>query len=382
MQNLRLVSALAAIMLLSNWVAMEVQAQVRSPFRLPLPFQKRDTDPSGDLKLKDDHGPWLIMCASFISEGRNEAESLCAELRSLGLEAYLYEKKFDYSGSVKGLGYQRENEESYDLVPKRMRAVHPEVVEDISVLVGHFPGPEDSRGLKTLEQIKHLFPESLKVSQDVRSLQRMATWRELMKIATNKRELKEMGPMRAAFMVPNPLLPEGYFDRPKVDPMVEKMNKGDKYSLLNNPRAYSVKIATFNGDSTFDNSEIQEKQKEFNFLKRTGRGLTESKLMEAESNANYLTLQLRKQGIEAYSYHDRYSSMVCVGSFDWAVRGEGAAKLVNPEIQAVIDRFQAQKVDNIPGVAPYYKTKTLEGPTGKPIALDLIPVAVSVPQAQ
>ena len=113
---------------------------------------------------------------------------------------------------------------------------------------------------------------------------------------------------------------------------------------------------------------------------KSGRGLTESRLMEAESNANFLVATLRKQGFEAYSYHDRYSSIVCVGSFDWAVRGEGHNKLVNPEIQAVVDRFKAERVDNIPGVAPYFKTTTYEGPTGKTIALDLIPVAVSVPK--
>lgn len=347
--------------------------------RLKFPFKKRDTDPNGNLKLEAEHGPWLIMCASFIAEGRPEAEALCAELRQVGLEAYIYEHEFDYSGAVQGLGYQRA-EKGYDLVPKRMKAVHPEKVKDVSVLVGHFPSAEDSRGLKTLDSIKHMFPETLKVSKDVRSLQRMATWREIMKITSNVEELKNMGPMRAAFMVPNPLLPEDYFQRETVDPIVVKMNRGDKYSLLNNPKNYTVKIATFKGDSTFNDREIEQKKKEFNFLRRSGGGLTESRLMEAESNANFLVAKLREQGIEAYSFHDRYSSIVCVGSFDWAVRGQGGDKLVNPEIQAVVDQFKARQVSNIPGVAPYYETRTFIGPTGDNIALDLIPVAVSVPK--
>jgi len=116
-------------------------------------------------------------------------------------------------------------------------------------------------------------------------------------------------------------------------------------------------------------------------LRRSGQGLTESRLMEAEANANFLTDMLRREGFEAYSYHDRDSSIVCVGSFDWVVKNpDSPDKILNPEAEAIIEKFKAQVVDNIPGVAPFYQPRTVVGPTGKKIAFDLIPVSVTVPR--
>jgi len=354
--------------------------------RLVAPFRRvsHEAEEKG-MELEITHGPWLIMCASFIGEGKHQAEALCRELRSLGLDAYLYHHSFDYSDELQGLGFSRKKGDGihmeFGMEPARMRAANPEKFEDFSVLVGHFSSDDDSRALKTLAKIKRMFPKSLHVSENSRSFQRMSGYREWVRWTTKDEEIKNMGPMRAAFLVPNPLLPEDYFERHVVDPIVIKMNRGDKHSLLNNPKNYTVKVATFRGESTFNREEIEERQREFDFLRRTGRGLTESRLMEAEANANFLVDLLRRQGWEAYSYHDRDSSIVCVGSFDWVVKNpDSPDKMVNPEAQRIINHFQARVVDNIPGLAPYYETKTEVGPTGKKIAYDLIPVSVNVPR--
>ncbi len=360
-----------------------VEAQNRLRDRLLAPFrQVSHTQKEEGYVLQKTHGPWLIMCASFMVEGKHEAETLCEELRAQGLDAYLYEKEFDYSEQVEGLGFQKVAD-GFGLESKKMRALHPDSFTDISVLVGNFAGAEDKNGLRSLEKIKHLFPKTLHVSVNSRPLQRMGTYREIIRRQTKDEDMKKMGPMRAAFMIPNPMLPDSFFERQVVDPIVSKMNKGDKFSLLNNPNAYTVKIATFKGDSTFNDQEIEEQTRQFDFLKRSGRGLTESRLMEAEVNANFLTEKLREAGVEAYSYHDRHSSMVCVGSFEWVVRNpDSIDKQINPEAQAIVDKFKAKVVDTIPGVAPYYETKTFIGPTGKKVAMDLIPVPVTVPRLQ
>lgn len=350
--------------------------RLMSPFRRVSVSTERDS-----LELKDTHGPWLIMCASFIVEGKPDAEKLCEELRQAGFEPYLYEKTFDYSDSIEGLGYQKP-EGGYGLEPKRMRTARPDKIEDISVLVGNFPTAEDRNGLRSLEKIKRMKPKTLHVSENSRSLQRLGGFREMIRTFSDDASMKEMGPMRGAFMVPNPLLPDEFFDRQLVDPIVIKMNKGDKFSLLENPKAYTVKVASFRGDSTVNEKEIEAQTQELNFLQRTGRGLQESRLMEAEVNANFLTEKLRSEGVEAYSYHDRYSSIVCVGSFDWVVENpDSIDKRVNPEVQAVIDRFMAGVNNSVPG-ASFFAVKTVVSPTGKRISFDPIPVAVSVPKLQ
>ncbi|MDP1561839.1 MAG: hypothetical protein Q8M16_10715 [Pirellulaceae bacterium] len=355
--------------------------------RLTSPFRRvnhEEAEKGYALEMTD--GPWMIMCASFLGEGRRQAEDLCKELRSIGFKAYLYEHSFDYTNEIQGLGYSVARSEGlvdqYDLAPAKMRAANPVRFDDVSVLVGHFSSAEDPRAEKTLEEIKRLFPKSLHVSENSRSFQRMSGYREWVRsVSKEGAPNKNLGPMRGAFVVPNPLLPEDFFERQVVDPMVIKMNKGNKYSLLDNPKNYTVKVATFTGDTTFDQADIDAKTKEFNFLLRSGKGLTESKLMEAESNANYLADLLRRQGFEAYSYHDRDSSIVCVGSFDWVVKNPDSRNpTINPASQDVVDKFKAKVIDNIPGVAPFFQPRTVKGPTEKNLSFDLIPVSVAVPR--
>lgn len=353
--------------------------------RLASPFRRvNHEDAENGYQLEMTDGPWMIMCASFLGEGRHQAEKLCQELRTIGFKAYIYEHSFDYTAEIQGLGYSVARSEGlidqYDLAPAKMRAANPVRFEDVSVLVGHFSSAEDPQIEKTLENIKRLFPKSLHVSENSRSFQRMSGYREWVRSVSNE-EAKKLGPMRGAFVVPNPLLPDDFFERQVVDPIVIKMNKGNKYSLLDNPKNFTVKVATFNGDTTYDQAEIDTKTREFNALLRSGKGLTESKLMEAEANANFLADLLRREGFEAYSYHDRDSSIVCVGSFDWAVKNADTKNpTVNPATQAVVDKFKAKVVDNIPGVAPFYQPRTVKGPTNKNISFDLIPVSVAVPR--
>lgn len=359
--------------------------------RLASPFRRvnhEEAETGYQLEMTD--GPWLIMCASFLGEGRHQAEALCKELRSIGFKAYIYEHTFDYTNEIQGLGYSVARSEGlvdqYDLTPAKMRAANPVRIEDVSVLVGHFSTAEDPQAEKMLEQIKRLFPKSLHVSENSRSFQRMSVYREWVRaVSKDEAPNKKLGPMRGAFVVPNPLLPDDFFERQVVDPIVIKMNKGNKYSLLDNPKNYTVKVATFNGDTTFDQNEIETKTQEFNNLLRSGKGLTESKLMEAESHANYLADLLRREGFEAYSYHDRDSSIVCVGSFDWVVKDPDSPNpTINPASQEVVDKFKAKVVDNIPGVAPFYQPRTVKGPDKgretKNLSFDLIPVPVAVPR--
>ena len=59
------------------------------------------------------------------------------------------------------------------------------------------------------------------------------------------------GPLGGATPVPNPLLPIEYFNHKGiVDPFIAKLNSDSKYSLLNNKKTYTVRIATFSGDTS------------------------------------------------------------------------------------------------------------------------------------
>jgi hypothetical protein len=110
------------------------------------------------------------------------------------------------------------------------------------------------------------------------------------------------GPLCRAFVVYNPLAPK---DRRKKgivdDPFILKLNKGP-YSLFNCPGTYTLLVLHLGGEVVPVGQE---------HLLSDGRGLLE----QAGEMAELVVRELRKDGFQAYTFHDRYSSRVFVGSF-------------------------------------------------------------------
>ncbi len=158
------------------------------------------------------------------------------------------------------------------------------------------------------------------------------------------------------------------------------MNREAQYSLLNCPGKYSVKVATFSGSTLID-------QKKIKAVKNGSR--LESKLAEAGDKAALLAEQLRKEGVEAYEFHDEHESIVCVGSFDY-VAGEKdpetGKQQINPAVYQVMEKFKAKPGVNGTGMHP---SKSYEFPVGKDndgkiikmkASCDLQPIPVQVPK--
>jgi hypothetical protein len=140
--------------------------------------------------------------------------------------------------------------------------------------------------------------------------------------------------------MPNPLLPDTYFSENKLDEFVVKMNKRTKYSLLKNSGKYTVKVAEFNGGTKMLNDSVSDKLREMKGGSLFRKSKKASDLETALLKANVLTKYLRKhEKLEAYEFHDRNASYVCVGSFDWATRQSGLGTETNPELKAVLEKF-------------------------------------------
>ena len=342
----------------------------------------RQVDAQESFVLTESSGPWLIMCASFVGEEAElQATQLAQELRETfrrdpEVDAFIYRQSFDFSDSIEGLGYDESEGTRVGEVtvakPKRMKANNAESFEEIAVLVGAFPTVDDARAQNTLQHIKYMMPQSLgKVNAVVTETgnnyylppeqsdnQRMRVWRSINR-TVNKNADKRKGPMGAAFLLANPLLPDEYFAAHQVDRFVLKLNKGYKHSLLDNPSPYSVRVATFAGDSTFETNKISEAQNEQTWRLRNGKSIQESKLAIALAKAHRLTIELQRLGIPAYEFHDRAESYVCVGGFDWLKRTNSYGEEVqNPEIVNVIELFKGS-VENFPGVQGAVRPKSL-----------------------
>ena len=117
-------------------------------------------------------------------------------------------------------------------------------------------------------------------------------------------------------VVTNPLLPHEFFAGKGVDKLVLEMNKDVPDSLLDCPGKFSIQVATFTGTVLIDQKKVAEVEQ--------GKPM-KSQLVEAAEKAHKVTLELRRKGYEAYEFHDRDKSIVCVGSFDsvGALRPDG-----------------------------------------------------------
>jgi hypothetical protein len=342
------------------------------PWKKLIPFKKVEADPNIDYWITEDHGPWMIMATSFAGPGaEQQARSLVMELRSeFNLPAYMHKRHFDYTEPVVGLGLNKYGG------PKRMRYQKATQFDEIAVLVGSYNDHDDPNAQEDLDNVKYAKPDCLDITRGngKKTTQRFVGLRELHRLVNLDPEKRQRGPMRRAFIVRNPLLPKEFFVPKGIDPFVVEMNKRVKHSLLMNPGAYTVRVASFQGKSVFDGEENENGEAEKGFLGLPGRG-EPSQLEVAADQAHRLTEALRKRGIEAYEFHDRCESIVTIGSFDSVGTPRQDGKIeINPGVLQIMQAYGAEK-QSLGGSSQAVRPRTLEG-----IRFDVQPIPVRVPK--
>jgi hypothetical protein len=250
-----------------------------------------------------------------------------------------------------------------------MRYQRGSELTEVAVMVGNYESVDDPEAQRTLEKLKYTFPECLKLEPSRPTARNLAGLRLIQQalLAPGNRK-KGKGPMGKAFITTNPLLPKDYFAPKGIDKLVLAMNDGIDYSLLDCPGKYTVQVAHFTGGVLIEQNLIEAVEE--------GRGRFKSKLDEAGEKAEKLAKALRLKGYEAYVFHDRYASLVTVGSFDsvGVPRRDGRIE-INPKIHAIMKTFGAEQQ---PGTAPpgaAVRPKSVVG-----IPLDVQPIPVQVPK--
>lgn len=343
------------------WAVAAGTAEAAKPWEFLIPFKRVEADAAKEYRLTEAQGPWMILASSFAGAGaEQQARDLVLELRQRYQQvAYLHKQSYDFTEPVTGLGLNRYGGQ------KVMRYANPGKFDEIAVLVGDFPNVDDPQVDKTLQKIRTARPDCLDVKKNKSTTQRFVGLRELQRRLTPDSDKRQRGPMGNAFVTRNPLLPKEMFAPGGIDPLVEEMNREVEFSLLDNPGRYTVRVASFRGASTMKLDEI----------KGQGRSLP-SKLEQAAVKAHDLTVALRKQGVEAYEFHDRYESIVTVGAFEsvGTPRPDGKTE-INPEIHRLMQQFGARR-ESLPGQAEVgLAPRSLNG-----IPFDVQPIPVEVPK--
>ncbi len=359
--------------------------------QLRLPFQQRQRDSAVETSngfgdLSEASGPWLIMCASFAGQdGMHQARQLAAELNSQhGLPAYVYRHQFNVEKRLNSKGFGLASGQNL-AVPGKLKLASGGQFEEAAVLVGDFPSIDDGRAQKVLSTLKAYQPQVNVSAADTAPDSigdRVKAFRDEMTGEVDS-IAESNGPLRLAFLMPNPMLPDAYFNREVVDEFVVKLNKGAKYNLLKNPGNYTVKVATFSGGARMLNDSVSDKLRELKGGSLFKKSKKASDLETALIKATVLARYLRKhEKLEAYEFHDRDASYVCVGSFDWATQQTGIGTETNPDLKAIVQKFTGS-VQDVTNRGIQAKSFPLPSKlTGVGIACSAEPEVIAVPKVR
>jgi hypothetical protein len=342
-----------------------------APWDKILTMSRVEADPKKPYTLSEKNGPWMIMACSFSAgeddqgrqTARQQAHELVLEIRKrYKLPAYVYEKTFEFGKNVQGRGVDRFGN------PLKMKHQRGTETQEVAVLVGDYPKADDAEAQQTLKKLKQYQPDCLSLEKRPSTSRTLAALRTIQKeILPEGNEKKKKGPMGHAFVTTNPLLPAEFFTTKGIDDLVLKANEGVEHCLLDCPGKFTVQVAHFTGKWIMKQNEIEAIE--------NGKPM-ESKLVEATEKAHFMVQTLRKHGFDAYEFHDRYASVVTVGSFDSLGQRDADGVLhMDARIKAVIQKFQGSS-QAPSGGAPIMLPKTLRHLAPEVSNQDNIPFAV------
>ncbi len=352
---------------LAGWLSSVAGA---APWERLLTVNRIEADPDKEYRLAENNGPWMILACSFSGEGADEqARELVLELRKrYKLPAYLYEKTFDLTKDSPRRGIDRFGE------PQKTRYRRGANYEEMAVLVGDYAAIDDPEAQETLRKLKYYDPDCLKLEKGEPTAMNLAGFRLIQKyVLAPGSDKKKKGPMGHAFITTNPILPDEYFVPKGLDPLVVKANEGVEHCLLDCAGKYTVQVAHFTGKVIIKQEDIAAIESGKKRFQENGEGLA-----AAAEKAHKLTEALRMKGYEAYEFHDRYASIVTVGSFESVGTPRADGKIeINPQIATIIEQFKAKpSSQGLPGQpAGAMVPRTLAG-----VPFDVQPIPVVVPK--
>jgi hypothetical protein len=295
--------------------------------------QGRAQTPPDPYQVTPQAGPWMICCASYTgADAPFLAQQFARTLRERDrIAAYTFNhadeerRKFQEE-------QDRFRQEHPDL-PLRRRIIRVE--EQCAVLVGGYPSMEAAR--TALDSIKKLRPPEVRTRTGELAGDRVIN---LVPAGDGRKEVHQalVNPLANSFVVRNPTVKQEKQQEAPVDPFWKELNEEESYSLLNNPKTWTLVIKEYRGAST-----VQSSVGESNFVnKLQNNGKQTALLTLSGMQAHELARFLRQYNYDTYVLHTRYSSIVTVGGF---------ASLEDPEFkrlqqQLVALRLQPQGGNN------------------------------------
>jgi hypothetical protein len=248
-----------------------------------------EADPNKLYPISPDVGQWVICAASYMGEDARElARQTIHQLRRRdNLPAYFY----DYS--------EQERREMQNYLNGRKGKVR--IQDQCGVLIGGFKDEKSARdGLNDVKKLK--MPELDLGSQK-------SAYDTTVDPATGRR--LKISPFANAFVTRNPTVPRAQQEQEK-DPFLKSLNDGEKYSLLKNPKPWTLAIKGYACTTAYTSGGASP-----SLLEKLWPSNNSADVLGASAaQAHELARILRELGMDAWVLHLRKQSLVTVGGFD------------------------------------------------------------------
>ena len=271
-----------------------------------------ETDPKKEYPCTPESGAWMICVHEFHGpDADNLARQLALQIRQRdNLPAYVFNFTEQQKKKLKE-DWANLGKVNPDGTPREM---HVNIPESRCILIGGFKDVDAANA--ALKTVKGLAAPQLslpgKYAFDVITVQDPPG-----SDGKSKTQSVEKNPFPTCFACPNPTIPHEHAAK-KTDSFLIKLNEDEEYSLLKNPRPWTLAVKEFVGDTMIashsDSTPFLEKlfnpKKACDVLAATG--------LQAHELARVLRTPADKNacmGFDAYVLHTRRSSIVAVGSF-------------------------------------------------------------------
>jgi hypothetical protein len=264
-----------------------------------------DADPAKKYEVTPSTGLWMICAASYTGDNAGDkANDMVLDIRrNFNLPAYVFNH-----GAEERRKQQEEIDRIRKLCPGGRVRVH-RVEEQFAVLVGGYKDMESAR--KALDGFKKLKPTNPKLVEYF-DRQREAEKDGKKGIMT---ETVVVNPFTNSFVVRNPSVPLEQVQQDDGEDLklLRKWNEDEPYSIFKCRKPWTLAVAVFQTPGAIQSQNM----KSSSFLDKLFGDSAGERLNAGALNAHNLAELLRTQKkLEAYVFHTRNNSDVCIGSYD------------------------------------------------------------------
>jgi hypothetical protein len=267
-----------------------------------------EADPSQMYPVQPGSGAWFVCAASYTGpEARDQANQLVYWVRAhQNTPAYVFSRSDEER--------KRLNEEYAARGTKKSVRVE----DQYAVLIGGYD--TDATAAKARDVIRKWPMPQIKRDGDLSPGVNLTVEykKEATGLVETRRDMQPVNPFQTALVIRNPVAPKPTSTAPKVDAFMKRLNANEEYSLLNNPKSWTLAVKQYSGGGSMVGSagpDPSQTKGATLMEKWFGKSQGEN-LVHAGGQAHEVARVLRKLGFQAWVLHTPYSSVVTVGGFD------------------------------------------------------------------